>query len=143
MYLGYGIIIALFIVGGLATTVWGWTILAQSRARRRWQRTPGCIIGHTSPEQEQARDDLLPDILFSYRVNGCDYQRRLEFPSGTCPSPELTASYLKKYPDGAVVVVYFDPARPEQATLEPGQHSDWLVLALGLAATLLGLLMLR
>lgn len=39
--------------------------------------------------------------------------------------------------------VYFDPAKPENATLEPGAiRSDWILFAAGAVASLVGILAL-
>jgi hypothetical protein len=68
------------------------------------------------------------------------YQRALEFPDGTSPSPEFATSYVRKYPVGAKVPVYYNPDQPDQATLEPGlTRGDWMIPALGIAAMAFGI----
>jgi hypothetical protein len=132
----YIIILILFLVGGLGTTVWGWTIIARGRKTLRWPAAEGVI------EKSQAAsnsDDLLPQIVFSYTVSGRRFQRELEFPSGTNPTPMLAASYVNKYPVGAKVTTYYNPAQPEQATLEPGPgRDDWFIFILGIVVTIIG-----
>lgn len=135
----YAIIIILFVLGGLATATWGWLILAKARQRRNWPCVEGKIV---SAERASDSDDLMPKIVFSYRVASDSFQHELEFPAGTAPSPELTASYLNKYRAGATVKVYYDPAAPGIATLEPSVAGDWLIFVLGLIATLAGVIML-
>src|SRR3569832_1286814 len=59
--------------------------------------------------------------------------------SGGTPPPENVIIYTEKYPAGAKVQVYYDPANPENATIEPGAvRGDWIVFAIGLASTLVG-----
>lgn len=135
----YVIVIVLFILGGIATTAWGWVILGKARQRRRWPQTEGVI---ESAKRTSDGDDLLPEIVFSYRAGNVFYQCRHEFPGGTAPTPELAASYLNKYPVGAKVRVFYNPTTPQIATIEPGATGDWLILTLGLLATLAGLIML-
>ena len=68
------------------------------------------------------------------------YQRVLEFPGGASSSPELAASYVRKYPVGAKVSVYYNPDQPDQSTLEPGlSGGDWMIPALGVAAMAFGI----
>ena len=136
----YLIIISLFIIAGLATTVWGWSIIARGRKMRHWPSVDGVI------EQSAATseiDDLLPHIGYRYAVAGQTYRGVMQFQAGISPTPEFAAGYVEKYPAGARVQVYYDPARPEHSTLESGPNrGDWLVLALGLGAVLLGVVLM-
>ena len=137
---GYLMIIGLFIVSGLAITAWGVHIMLGARKTQQWPAVEGEI--ERSVEGSET-EDLLPDIEFSYQVGEESFRRSLEFPAGTMPTPEFNNSYLKKYPQGSKVEVYYDPAQPDQATLEPGMAGgDWMVLAAGLITTLVGLGML-
>lgn len=133
----YVIILGLFIIAGFGAILWGWFIIAKARKTLRWPMVEGAI--EQSALTSEA-DDLLPHILFSYTVAAYTYQRTLEFPNGTNPSPELASSYAKKYPVGAKVSVYYNPDQPDQATLEPGlARGDWMIPALGIAAMALGI----
>lgn len=137
---GYLMIIGLFIVSGLAITAWGVHIMLAARKTQQWPAVEGKI--ERSVEGSET-EDLLPDIEFSYPVDGETFHRSLEFPAGTMPTPEFNSSYLKKYPPGSKVQVYYDPSKPAQATLEPGMASgDWMVLAAGLITAIIGLGML-
>ena len=133
----YAIILGLFIIAGFVGVLWGWFIIAKARKTLRWPTVEGAIE-QSAPTSEA--DDLLPHILFSYTVVAYTYQRTLEFPDGTNPSPELATSYAKKYPVGAKVSVYYNPDQPDQATLEPGlARGDWMIPALGIAAMAFGI----
>lgn len=140
MFNAYAIIIGLFILGGLVTAGWGATLISRARAVRRWPGTEG-VIETAEPARED--DDLLPHIVFSYRVDGKTYRRAVDFPAGTLPTPEFAAAWLRKYPAGGRVTVYYDPQRPDSARLEFGHGAgDWLIFALGAAAAVLSLIML-
>lgn len=141
MFNAYAIIIVLFIAGGLAAVVWGAILLARSRRARAWPAAEGRI---EVAEPSAPENDLLPLIEYSYTVDGKTYRGRLVFPAGTFPqTPEFAASYVKKYPVGSMVTVYYNPAAPEESVLERGdQGGDWLVLASGIGAVILGLIML-
>jgi hypothetical protein len=141
MFNAYAVIISLFILGGLATAAWGARLVARTHAVRRWPGAEGVIV---TADPARPDDDLLPHIVFSYRVDGKTYRRAVEFPAGTLPTPELTAAWLRDYPVGRRVTVFYDPQHPENALLEPGRGGagDWLIVALGAGAALIGLLML-
>ena len=133
----YAIILGLFIIAGFVGVLWGWFIIAKARKTLRWPMVEGAI--EQSALTSEA-NDLLPHILFSYTVAAYTYQRTLEFPDGTEPSPELATSYAKKYPAGAKVSVYYNPDQPDQATLEPGlARGDWMIPAVGIVAMALGI----
>ncbi|MDT8384321.1 MAG: DUF3592 domain-containing protein [Gammaproteobacteria bacterium] len=135
----YPIILALVALGGIGISLWGWMILQKSRRTRQWPRTTGRI---EVSEPRSAENDLLPEIVFSYRLDGKDYRRPFTFPEGTHPLPEFATFYNKKYPVGAAVDIYYKPDQPEIATLEPGAQGDWMILAMGIAMTLGGTLSL-
>ena len=136
----YTLILGIFIAGGIATTIWGGWVIANARKSLHWPKTEGTI---ECAQAASDADDLLPLIEFSYIVSGSRYQNTLNFPSGTTPTPELTRRYLERYPSGSKVTVYYDPQHPQRATLEPGMaQGDWLILAMGLVATGLGIVML-
>ena len=133
----YIIILILFIVGGLAMTVWGGSIIARGKKTLRWPAVEG-VIEKSRPSSDG--DDLLPDIIFGYTISGRRYERTMEYPSGTNPTTILAESYIAKYPEGAKVQVYYDPARPERATLEPGPaRDDWFIFILGVVVTIIGI----
>ena len=137
MFNPYVIILGLFIIAGFIAALWGWFIIAKARKTRRWPVVEGAIE-QFAPTSEA--NDLLPYILFSYTVDARTYQRVFEFPGGTNPSPELATSYIRKYPIGAKVPVYYNPDQPDQATLEPGlNRGDWMIPVLGIAAIAFGI----
>lgn len=137
MFNPYAIILGLFIIAGFIAAVWGWLIIAKARKTRHWPVVGG-VVEQSAPTSEA--NDLLPHILFSYTVDGRTYQRVLEFPGGTSPSPEFATSYVRKYPVDAKVSVYYNPDQPDQATLEPGlTRGDWMIPALGVAAMAFGI----
>ncbi len=135
----YFIILASVAFGGIGISIWGWLILQKSRKIEQWPRTTGIIeiSDPTSPE-----NDLLPNIIFSYQLDGKKYQKQFEFPEGTHPLPEFTKAYNDKYPVGKKVEVFYDPQQHETATIEPGTQGDWMILAMGLAMVIGGVLSL-
>lgn len=136
----YAIILALLTVAGMVLTAWGWQIRNKAKKTRSWTATQGYIV---KSEAKSPDNDLLPHIVFSYQVDGTDLQTSLPFPTGIQPMPEFSRSYLQKYPVNTPVTVFYNPENPQQATLEPsGSADDWMILAIGIAATLFGSLAL-
>jgi hypothetical protein len=140
MFNVYTVILSLFTVTGLLTTIWGWVIIHKGRKALRWPRAEGVI---EQSERTSPSDDLLPHIQFSYTVAGKTYRKTLEFPKGITPTQEFSESYVKKFPAGSDVQVAYDPERPDHATLEPGPAGgDWLVFAFGLGMLIFGIVFL-
>lgn len=131
----YAIILVIVTLGGIAISMWGWRVLKQTRETGQWPSTGG-VIEASEPTSET--DDLLPYIVYRYEVNGEVYRSSFEFPAGTNPMPEFAESYVRKYPVGAAVAVFYNPELPEQSTLEPGTRGDWMILALGVLMALGG-----
>ena len=137
MFNPYAIILGLFVIAGFVAALWGWFIIVKARKTQRWPVVEG-VVEQSAPTSEA--NDLLPHILFSYTVDAHTYQRMLEFPGGTNPSPELASGYVLKYPVGVKVSVYYNPDQPGQATLEPGlTRGDWMIPVLGVAAMAFGI----
>ncbi len=131
----YFIILALVTLGGIVITLWGWQILRNSQKLRNWPSVEGII---EESEPSSAHDDLLPHIVYCYEVDGQTLRSHFEFPSGTQPLPEFAQAYVKKYPIGAKVPVFYNPQQTSQSTLEPGAQGDWMILALGILMTVGG-----
>lgn len=136
----YVIILSLFTLAGIVATVYGWVIIVKARRTRTWPSVEG-VIEESSPTSEE--NDLLPHIEFSYTVQGLSRRRAQEFPKDLVPGQEFRETFVRKYPQGARVAVYYDPSAPDRATLEPGFISgDWMVFAIGLGMAVTGIFFL-
>ncbi len=125
----YSIILVLILLGGIAITAWGWRIMRQAQQKKQWPTSQGTI---TECEPTSRHDDLLPHIRFSYQVANKDYHQTFQFPDDTNPLPEFAQAYVKKYPVGKTVQVYYNPEQPQEATLEPSTQGDWMIMAIGI-----------
>jgi len=133
----YVIILGLFIISGLIATLWGWSIIAKGRRSLSWPHTEGIIETSTTVSDEH---DLLPHISYRYTIDGKSFQNNIEFSSDISPTIEFSDTYLKKYPTGTKITVYYQADKPENSTIEPGvARGDWLVFALGLGMTVIGI----
>lgn len=117
-------------------TLWGWIIIARNKKTLHWPSVEGVIEQSLLSSDE---NDILPKIVFGYRVGEHRYRQDLALPAAGGVTPDFAEGYIKKYPQGAKVQVHYNPDRPEQATLEPGLgRDDWLVFVTGLLATICG-----
>lgn len=132
----YGIIVALFTLGGLAMAGWGWRMIARGRRTLAWPSVEGII---EEPRGAAADDVTLRRIVFSYTVEGRLYRCDIPPPDDTALSPDLAHREVNKYPVGSRVRVHYNPREPAQAILEPGPARDgWLIFSLGLVALAVG-----
>ena len=133
----YLIILGLVTLGGLMTTVWG--LLGWQRTRRvaNWPKTNGMIELSTA---QSADDDLLPEIVYRYEVEGVQYSRDITLPSGTLPSQELAKRLLRDYPVGKSVVVNYDPKDQGTSLVEGtlGNGGDLFIILFGVASAIFG-----
>jgi hypothetical protein len=135
----YAIVICIFTLGGIATTVWGWLILAKGKRMQGWPHVEGII---EKSKHGMENNDLLPEIVFSYTVDGKHYTCVQEFPASLEPTKEFTDSYVNKYPIGAKVDIKYNPSFPGRATLEGSLRDDWMVFWWGIAMVVIGIVAL-
>lgn len=139
MFNPYSIILGLFVFSGVLVTLWGLRVIVLARKTLKWPYVGGKI------EESRIKfgaGDLMPHIVFSYSVGEQNYRQQMKFPVDITPSQEFAKSYVDKFPVGYLVQVFYDPDNPEVATIEPGPaEGDWLILAIGLAMLIVGILM--
>lgn len=142
MFNPYSIILGLFIAAGLLATLWGLRIIVMARKTLQWPSVEGTIEESKASSESTESNDLLPHIEYCYSVEQQTFREIMKFSGDITPSQEFARSYVDKYPVGARVQVYYNPANPEMATLEPGLgKGDWLVLAIGLGMLILGIVL--
>lgn len=133
---------SLMLLAGLAAFGYLWWLGAKGDASSSWPSAVG-IVQQSQLEQRQVnaggdRDntwEYFPHISYHYQVQGQDYQstnRRFPNP-GYSRSQQEVAAILVRYPAGAQVRVYYNPANPAEACLETGQHwTAWVGKAIAL-----------
>ncbi len=156
------IVITLFIFGVIAIVLLGWGIwltrggirgVADARASLNWPSTIGKIVSTTVVEERPVgtstgsgtrRTDYRPVVQYSYSVNGQNYSaghRRFNDDLIAYGSTEKAEAAIEKYRVGQTVQVYYDPANPRNAVLEPGKAGPaWRGLTGGILCLLLTLI---
>ena len=118
----------LLLVGGLIIVAFLLTVWKGLRTRR-WPVTFGRVI--TSGVTTEITEDMpeewsLPDqakVVYEYEAEGKRYTAdtlQIRGNMQTARSVRRERELLSRYPPGKSVLVYYDPAKPEEAVLQPG-----------------------
>ena len=138
MFNPYLVIISIFTLTGLLAAIWGWRIILNGRRSLDWPSVEGVIT-----ESSHNSQTLLPDISFSYTIAGSQLQSSILFAGDISPSEEFSQSYIKNFPVGKEVQVYYEPDNPSQVTLEPGpKKGDAIVFVIGALTFVFGIIFL-
>lgn len=113
-----------------------------------WLTCPGTVQGtnletHSSYNSNSGPPtNYYPQVFYQYTVNGQMYTgTRIGF--GRVFYDYNTAiRKLKPYPQGAAVIVHYDPADPSQAVLETKAMGGWIFLLIGVVFMVIGILAL-
>jgi len=74
----------------------------------------------------------VPDILYEYRANAQAFQSSQIFIGQQFPSSlSVSNEFVEKYPVGRDVTVYYNPEKPEFATLERDRLKELLLYLVG------------
>jgi hypothetical protein len=112
-------------------------LLRDVRRVRRWPRAPGVVIStglRSMTHTESAARSHRPVVRYRYTVDGKERQGDTLWVGRTEGGNEGWArSVLARYPVGAQVNVFHDPANPERTSLEAAVSPfGWALLVLGL-----------
>ncbi len=118
---------AIFLLAGLWLTWSAFRDLVLQRASRHWPSIQGDVVSATirdmptTTSRGETQTSYLPKIEYAYSVRGRRYTAsRIAFGGQRMlPSREEADVVTNKYPEGGHVQVYYDPASPGTAVLEP------------------------
>ncbi|MFN2148626.1 MAG: DUF3592 domain-containing protein [Anaerolineales bacterium] len=133
-------------IGVIAVAIIGYSILRGQRSRS-WPQVTGSVLSSSISTHESTDDDGSTtttygvDLIYRYSVGGQEYQgTRRTFTDVATSSRKRAVKILESYPQGATVMVYYDPQKPSSCVLEPGVGwISYLFLALGFVFLLFGL----
>jgi hypothetical protein len=97
----------------------------QIRAAERWPQTTGTVITSCVESRKQMADNIdsdtavtnSPNVVYEYKVHDQSF-RSGRITIGERTSEHELESILDRYPLGAQVVVYYNPADPQEAVLQ-------------------------
>lgn len=108
------------VVLGIGCAVALGCILVALRGRRRsvseWSSTRGTVLSSTVQVANGASRRGSPLVLYSYQVGGAEFQGSRVRLGAQLDEADVIVG---RYPAGACVEVYYDPADPTFAVLEP------------------------
>jgi len=107
----------------------------RARASRQWPMVLGQVILSTiaSSSSSEGGTTYSPSIHYAYDIGGRAYNNsRVAFGGFTSTSnPRDAQKHTARYPAGAVVQVYYNPANPQDATLERRAGSSTFLIIFG------------
>ena len=130
-----------FFLVGAGLVWWGWTILQNARASADWPIVEGRItrslVDHST--DAEGGDSYSPEVTFVYVADGRSYEgRTIKFGENSYSSERKAQEILSHYPMGQTVTVFYDPAHPDKAVLEPGvSGGSYIVLSIGVLFVLI------
>ena len=133
----------IFLLAGLGVSYYGYTIYATGEASKSWPTASGTIIESrvVSSQDSDGGVTYKASIGYSYSVSGRTYS------SGTVSSGDYGSSdrshaqgVVSDHPLDSKVTVYYDPANPTNALLEPGipMFSFLMVTLIGVLFAVIG-----
>ncbi len=140
---------AALLAGGLALCVFGAWLDRAGRRAASWPTTDGTVVYSEVVELPSSLDDRRrigetrpqeAEVHHSYRVGGRAYRGKgISMSTGLIPYWEdmLARRIRDRYAVGGKVTVYYDPADPRLAVLEPGASIESRVALLA-GAVLVG-----
>ena len=139
------VFVGIFFAAGLGLSWWGWAVLQNARVSESWPMTDGEIT--YSQIQISTDDDgtsYHADVRFVYVVEDRRYEAdTVSFGQYGSSDRSHAAGIVARYPVGQRAAVYYDPAKPETAVLEPGVTlGSYLILGLGMIFLIASLIMI-
>ncbi len=116
----------------------------KGEASKSWPSTQGRIISTNIRVDESDDEDLprvtyIPEVHFEYQFGDTVYQgKRISFGSEpSFGSREKALNFLRQYPVGRVVAVFYNPEKPTEAVLSQGMRKMGASLIVGIIMVVL------
>ena len=130
---------------GLGVFLLGVFKVRKLRASQSWAIAMGTMVESSVQESFNRGSDDLPDswsytplVRYQFQAQGqAIIGDRLGFDRKSYSKKPDAQAVVARYPLGAQVNVFFDPAKPADSVLQRASGSAWVFVAVGLAAVLL------
>ena len=142
-----GVFGAIFCALGILALSSGAQRMWRGNASEHWPSVQGSVLfskvnsAETRDSGERRTETFSPQFVYTYEVDGTKHFSNLRrFGRIEGSGEDWAAEIAARYKPGKAVRVYYYPADPDVAVLEPGNNSEGLWLpGVGLAALLFGL----
>ena len=121
-----------FVMVGIAVLFWGYGSFQKSQEAKSWPTTKGKIISseihsywsHSGTGRKRHMKMMYgAKVQYKYSADGKTYlSDRISFGEFDSSSRKDAQKVVDKYPPDKEISVYHDPAKPENAVLEPGKR---------------------
>lgn len=139
------LISGLFLISGLGLLGYGLLSTVEALQSRSWPSVQGAVTvsrmdSYIDKDEDGATVMYKAVIQYAYQVDGRQYRgSRVSLGDYSSSDPRSAAAIIQRYPAGGAARVYYNPAAPEKALLEPGFSPTQLILpGIGLAFSLVG-----
>ena len=137
---------AVLIIGGYFALKYGQKSIDLAKASVEWPSVPGKVERSEVVRSRDSDGDTMyrAEIIYRYAVNGEPLESDQRRIGATTSSSSSKGAYkvTRAYPEGKDVTVYYNPAAPEEAVLEPGVFLESKILwYVGIVFMVLGLLL--
>ncbi len=130
--------IGFFVIGLILLAFW-YFLRRRASKTMRWPSVNGRIIDSRLVEGRDSDGDrtLTASVIYAYEVAGAQLQGNSIAVGGGSGNPK---QIVARYPAGAEVQVFYDPAKPKSAVLEPGGSGLKGLLVVGLITVVVGVI---
>ena len=111
---------ALFGFIGVATLAYAWRLSVHARASTEWLPVEARILDSEVVSERGGTPYFFPRVTYQYEVQGLTYHSSNVVLVKVEYALAEARAIVGKYPAGARVLAYVDPADPRTAVLEPG-----------------------
>jgi hypothetical protein len=115
-----------FLAVGLAVALHGFIKLRAARSSPAWSSVDGTIVSSFNSEEYSIEGTYTykPIVEFLYEVEGREYSSdNLTYGRRKFPDQGFVDYIIQQHPVGGTIAVYYNPRRPGQAVLQPGDSS--------------------
>lgn len=142
-----GIFVVAFVALGAFLLIYGLRSKRKAGASQGWPSVQGQIVTSEVKQSISHDDDggqsvsYYPAVQYAYQVNGQGYMGKQISFGGTLGGndPAKAQAKLAPYPPNAMVTVYYDPAKPQDAVLERSSGGATWAIAVGAVVLALSL----
>ena len=118
----------ILLVAAMKVVMTGWQTYQAGQNSRVWPTTAGKVVSNEIDKSNGSDDDTPYNIYvrYTYQVHGQTFKNNSirHHAMISFATMDQAEEYIKKYPVGGIVKVYYDPQNPADAMLIPGSTAE-------------------